>query len=192
MLRQAPNIILIGEIRDGIVADIAIQAALTGHLVFSTLHTNDAPGAITRLIDMGIKPFLVASSIQAIMAQRLVRVICENCKAVDPAPDPHYLRLLNITPDELRKHPAYKGTGCSRCQGSGYKGRIAVFEMLEMNNQVRELAFARAPSGELRKAAIATGMKTLLQDGRIKVFRGVTTPEEISRVTQAEGIVMDA
>ena len=192
MLRQAPNIILIGEIRDGIVADIAIQAALTGHLVFSTLHTNDAPSAITRLIDMGVKPFLVASSIQAIMAQRLVRVICDNCKTVDPAPDPHFLRLLNITPDELRKHPAYKGAGCSRCQGTGYKGRIAVFEMLEMNNQIRELAFARAPAGELRKAAVATGMKTLLQDGRIKVFKGVTTPAEISRVTQAEGLVVDA
>ena len=192
MLRQAPNIILIGEIRDGIVADIAIQAALTGHLVFSTLHTNDAPSAITRLIDMGVKPFLVASSIQAIMAQRLVRVICENCKVVDPAPDPHFLRLLNITPDELRKHPAYKGAGCSRCQGTGYKGRIAVFEMLEMNNQIRELAFARAPASELRKAAVATGMKTLLQDGRIKVFNGVTSPGEIARVTQAEGLVLDA
>ncbi len=192
MLRQAPNIILIGEIRDGIVADIAIQAALTGHLVFSTLHTNDAPSAITRLIDMGVKPFLVASSIQAIMAQRLVRVICANCKVVDPSPDPHFLRLLNITPDELRKHPAYKGAGCNRCQGTGYRGRIAVFEMLEMNNQIRELAFARAPSGELRKAAVASGMKTLLQDGRIKVFKGTTTPAEIARVTQAEGLVMDA
>ena len=192
MLRQAPNIILIGEIRDGIVADIAIQAALTGHLVFSTLHTNDAPSAITRLIDMGVKPFLVASSIQAIMAQRLVRVICSNCKTVDKSPDPHFLRLLNITPEEIRKHPVYKGAGCSRCQGTGYKGRIAVFEMLELNSQIRELAFARAPSSELRKAAVAGGMKTLLQDGRIKVFKGVSTPEEISRVTQAEGLVMDA
>lgn len=191
MLRQAPNIILIGEIRDGIVADIAIQAALTGHLVFSTLHTNDAPSAITRLIDMGVKPFLVASSIQAIMAQRLVRVICENCKTVDQSPDPHFLRLLSITPDEIRKHPIYKGAGCSRCQGTGFKGRIAIFEMLEMNNQLRELAFARAPAGELRKAAIASGMKTLLQDGRIKVFRGITTPKEVSHVTQAEGLVVD-
>jgi type IV pilus assembly protein PilB len=192
MLRQAPNIILIGEIRDGIVADIAIQAALTGHLVFSTLHTNDAPSAITRLIDMGVKPFLVASSIQAIMAQRLVRVICDNCKTLDPSPDPHFLRLLNITPEELRKHSIYKGTGCSRCQGTGYRGRIAIFEMLEMNTQIRELAFARAPASELRKAAVATGMKTLLQDGRIKVFKGVTTPAEVSRVSQAEGLVVDA
>ena len=153
MLRQAPNIILIGEIRDGIVADIAIQAALTGHLVFSTLHTNDAPGAITRLIDMGVKPFLVASSIQAIMAQRLIRVICKECKTVDEHPDPHYLRLLNITPEEMRKYPIYKGAGCSRCSGTGYKGRIGIFEMMQLNNEIRELAFARAPSNELRKAA---------------------------------------
>ncbi|MBL7215836.1 MAG: Flp pilus assembly complex ATPase component TadA [Phycisphaerae bacterium] len=191
MLRQAPNIILIGEIRDGIVADIAIQAALTGHLVFSTLHTNDAPSAITRLIDMGVKPFLVASSIQAIMAQRLIRTICSDCKTVDTSPDPHYLRLLNIKPDELRQHPVYKGSGCNRCQGTGFKGRIAIFEMLEMNNQLRDLAFARAPAGELRKAAVATGMKTLLSDGKIKVFKGITTPAEVSRVTQAEGLVLD-
>ena len=191
MLRQAPNIILIGEIRDGIVADIAIQAALTGHLVFSTLHTNDAPSAITRLIDMGVKPFLVASSIQAIMAQRLIRTICTECKVVDKTPDPHYLRLLNIKPDDLRDHPVYKGAGCSRCQGTGYKGRIAIFEMLEMNNQLRDLAFARAPAGELRKAAVATGMNTLLADGRVKVFKGITTPDEVSRVTQAEGLVLD-
>jgi type IV pilus assembly protein PilB len=191
MLRQAPNIILIGEIRDGVVADIAIQAALTGHLVFSTLHTNDAPGAITRLIDMGVKPFLVASSIQAIMAQRLVRVICKECKKVDPMPDPHFLRLMSITPDDLRKHPVYKGAGCSKCSGTGYKGRIAIFEMLEMNNQIRELAFSKAPTAALRKAALASGMRSLLEDGRIKVFNGVTTPEEISRVTQAEGLVFD-
>jgi type IV pilus assembly protein PilB len=191
MLRQAPNIILIGEIRDGIVADIAIQAALTGHLVFSTLHTNDAPSAITRLIDMDVKPFLVASSVQAIMAQRLIRVICKDCKTVDPTPDPHYLRLLNITPDDLKKHPLYKGAGCAKCSGTGFKGRLAIFEMMELNNQIRDLAFQRAPTSELRKAARASGMRTLLDDGRIKVFRGVTTPEEISRVTQAEGLVFD-
>lgn len=191
MLRQAPNIILIGEIRDGIVADIAIQAALTGHLVFSTLHTNDAPSAITRLIDMGVKPFLVASSIQAIMAQRLVRTICSDCKTLDKSPDPHYLRLLNISPDDLRQNPIYKGSGCARCQGTGFKGRIAIFEMLEMNNELRDLAFARAPAGELRKAAVATGMRTLLADGRIKVFKGITTPAEVSRVSQAEGLVLD-
>ncbi len=191
MLRQAPNIILIGEIRDGEVADIAIQAALTGHLVFSTLHTNDAPSAVTRLIDMGVKPFLVASSIQAIMAQRLIRVICDNCKVVDKEPDPHYLRLLKITAEDLEKHSLYKGAGCNRCQNTGYRGRIAIFELLEMNNQIRELAFKRSSAGDLRKAARLSGMRTLLEDGKRKIFRGVTTLDDVARTTQAEGLVVD-
>jgi len=189
MLRQAPNIILIGEIRDGVVADTAVQAALTGHLVFSTLHTNDASSAITRLIDMGIKPFLVASSIQAIMAQRLVRVICDNCKVIDENPDPHCLRLLNITPADIKKHPIYRGTGCSQCQNTGFKGRIGIFEMMELNNELRELAFAKAPTSELRKAARASGMRMLMEDGKIKIFRGVTTPGEVARMSQAEEVV---
>ncbi|MHC4103593.1 MAG: GspE/PulE family protein [Planctomycetota bacterium] len=187
MLRQAPNIILIGEIRDGVVADIAIQAALTGHLVFSTLHTNDAPSAITRLIDMGVKPFLVASSIQAIMAQRLVRIICKKCKVVDENPDPNLLQALGITPEVLEKEHIYKGAGCSQCQSTGYKGRVAIFEMFEMNNEIRELAFAKAPTTELRKAAKASGMNTLMQDGILKVFKGTTTPAEVVRITQTEG-----
>jgi len=191
MLRQAPNVILVGEIRDGVVADIAIQAALTGHLVFSTLHTNDAPSAITRLIDMGIKPFLVASSIQAIMAQRLVRVICDKCKAVDEDPDPRSLDLLGITEEDIGKHPIYKGTGCSQCQNTGFKGRIAVFEMVELNSEIRELAFEKAPTTELRKACQAGGMRTLMEDGKIKVFRGTTTPEEVIRISQTEVSVAD-
>ena len=191
MLRQAPNIILVGEIRDGVVADIAIQAALTGHLVFSTLHTNDAPSAITRLIDMGVKPFLVASSIQAIMAQRLVRVICKKCKVVDENPNMNHLRALGITPEDVKKHPPMKGAGCSQCQNTGYKGRIAIFEMFEMNNEIRELAFSKAPTTELRKAAKASGMRTLMEDGRIKVFKGTTTPVEVVRITQTEGAVVD-
>jgi type IV pilus assembly protein PilB len=186
MLRQAPNIILVGEIRDGAVADIAIQAALTGHLVFSTLHTNDAPSAITRLIDMGVKPFLVASSIQAIMAQRLLRVICKNCKVVDENPDPHYLRLLDITPDDVKKNPVYKGKGCSKCQGTGFKGRLGIFEMVEMNSEIRELAFSKATTTELRKAAIAGGMRTLMLDGKIKIFKGITTPREVAEIAQSE------
>jgi type IV pilus assembly protein PilB len=186
MLRQAPNIILIGEIRDGIVADIAIQAALTGHLVFSTLHTNDAPSAITRLIDMGVKPFLAASSIQAIMAQRLIRVICKKCKVVDDNPDPYYLEALGITREMLKKTPVYKGAGCSQCSGSGYKGRLAIFEMFELNTEVRELAFAKAPTTELRKAARASGMRTLRQDGIIKVLKGITTAIEIVKTTGSE------
>ena len=184
MLRQAPNIILVGEIRDGIVADIAIQAALTGHLVFSTLHTNDAISAITRLIDMGVKPFLVASSIQAIMAQRLIRVICTSCKEVNKHPDPHCLRLLDIKPEDIKKHPIYKGAGCSKCQGTGYKGRLGIFEMVELNNEIRELAFSRAPITELRKASVASGMRTLMLDGKIKIFNGITTVEEIAKIAQ--------
>lgn len=189
MLRQAPNIILVGEIRDSEVADIAIQAALTGHLVFSTLHTNDACGAITRLIDMGVKPFLVASSIQAIMAQRLVRVICKKCRVVDENPNPHFLRLLDIEPEQVKEHPVYKGAGCSACQNTGFKGRLGIFEMLEMNTELRELAFKRAPTTELRKAAKAGGMRGLTQDGKLKIFKGITTAEEVARIAQAEGVV---
>ncbi len=191
MLRQAPNVILVGEIRDGEVADIAIQAALTGHLVFSTLHTNDAPSAITRLIDMGVKPFLAASSVQAIMAQRLIRLICDNCKEEDKNPDPHDLRVLDITPDDLEGKTLYKGRGCSRCEGTGFKGRSGIFEMFELNSEVRELAFAKAPTSEIRKAAIAGGMKTLMEDGKIKVFRGKTAAGEVAKVAQKEGVLLD-
>jgi len=191
MLRQAPNIILVGEIRDSVVADIAIQAALTGHLVFSTLHTNDACGAITRLIDMGVKPFLVASSIQAIMAQRLIRVICKKCKVVDEHPDPQHLRLLDINPAELKDHPVYKGAGCSACQGTGFKGRLGIFEMVELNSELRELAFKRAPTSDLRRAAKATGMRTLMEDGKLKIFKGVTTPAEVSETAQTESIQVE-
>jgi type IV pilus assembly protein PilB len=191
MLRQAPNIILVGEIRDGEVADIAIQAALTGHLVFSTLHTNDACSAITRLIDMGVKPFLVASSIQAILAQRLIRVICKKCKAEDPNPDAHSLKILKFSPEEIKNNKFYKGKGCSTCSGTGYKGRQGIFEMFEMNTKMRELAFREATATELRHAAVASGMRTLMEDGKLKIFAGVTTPEEVARIAQSEGVVED-
>lgn len=188
MLRQAPNIILVGEIRDQEVGDVAIQAALTGHLVFSTLHTNDAPSAITRLIDMGIKPFLVASAIQAIMAQRLVRSICSECRTTDEAPDPWSLRLLGFAEGALEGKPVYKGAGCKRCTGSGYRGRQGIFEFVEMNSQLRDLAFNRAPASQLRQAAKAAGMRTLLEDGKLKILGGITTVEELLRITQAEGV----
>ena len=191
MLRQAPNIILVGEIRDREVGEVAVQAALTGHLVFSTLHTNDAPSAITRLIDMGIKPFLVASSIQAIMAQRLIRIICNECKEIDPAPDRHILRMLNIKDEDLEGRHVYKGAGCSRCGGTGYRGRKGIFELLEMNTELRELAFNRAPTNQLRRAAQAAGMRNLLEDGKIKILNGTTTPDEIARITQAEGLLVE-
>ncbi|MCA9279088.1 MAG: Flp pilus assembly complex ATPase component TadA [Phycisphaeraceae bacterium] len=185
MLRQAPNIILVGEIRDKEVADIAIQAALTGHLVFSTLHTNDAPSAITRLIDMGVKPFLVASAIQAIMAQRLVRVLCKECKEIDPDPDPKYLRITGITPEEAEGR-VLRGVGCSKCGGVGFRGRQAIFEMMMMNQQIRELAFTKATVSELREAALTGGMTTLVQDGKKKVLKGVTTPSEVAHHAQVE------
>ncbi|MDP6542110.1 MAG: ATPase, T2SS/T4P/T4SS family [Phycisphaerales bacterium] len=189
MLRQAPNIILIGEIRDREVADIAIQAALTGHLVFSTLHTNDAPSAITRLIDMGVKPYLVASSIQAIMAQRLTRLLCSACKERDQSPDKKFLKLLGISPEEAANAEICKPVGCQVCGNRGYKGRKAIFEMMVMNTETRELAFNRAPLGQIRAAAIRGGMKSLVQDGKIKVLRGDTTPEEIARFAQAEALL---
>ena len=184
MLRQAPNIILVGEIRDLAVAEVAIQAALTGHLVFSTLHTNDAPSAITRLIDMGVKPFLVASSIQAVMAQRLVRVICPECKEVDPDPDPRVLRLLGFSDAELETGKIYRGGGCAACGGTGYRGRLGIFELMEISTALAELAIRRAPLSEIRREARAGGMRTLLQDGRRKILNGVTTPTDLVRITQ--------
>jgi type IV pilus assembly protein PilB len=186
MLRQAPNIILIGEIRDREVADIAIQAALTGHLVFSTLHTNDAPSAITRLVDMGVKPFLVASSIQAVLAQRLGRVLCPLCKMLDDAPDPKFLKLVDIAPEEAMGK-VMKAVGCPNCKGTGYRGRKAIFEMMIMNSEIRELAFQRAGVSKLRAAAVRGGMRSLLGDGRIKILKGVTTPDEVAKYAQIEG-----
>jgi type IV pilus assembly protein PilB len=187
MLRQAPNIILVGEIRDKEVAEIAIQAALTGHLVFSTLHTNDAPSAITRLIDIGIKPFLVASSIQAIMAQRLIRVICKECKRVAKPEeiDEKHLRLTGITREE-GMGKIMVGSGCGNCVNTGYRGRKAIFEMMLMNGEIRELAFNLAPVADLRRAAINNGMRSLVQDGKIKILGGVSTPAEIASATQVD------
>ena len=190
MLRQAPNIILVGEIRDKEVAEVAIQAALTGHLVFSTLHTNDAPSAITRLIDMGVKPFLVASSIQAVMAQRLIRVLCPNCKEPDSSPDPKFLRLTGIGREDLSNNTIYKPVGCEKCTGTGYKGRKAIFELMQLNAEIRDLAFNKAPVEKLRKAALESGMRSLLGDGKIKILSGVTAPAEIARIAQVEGVAV--
>jgi type IV pilus assembly protein PilB len=187
MLRQAPNIILVGEIRDREVAEIAIQAALTGHLVFSTLHTNDAPSAITRLVDMGVKPFLVASSIQAIMAQRLIRILCKECKQVDPEPDPKFLRLTGISPDEA-EGKVMRPVGCSTCNGTGFRGRKAIFEMMLMNSEIRELAFNSAPIAKIRMAALASGMRPLVEDGKIKILKGLTTPAEIAAQAQVDSV----
>jgi type IV pilus assembly protein PilB len=189
MLRQAPNIILVGEIRDLEVAEVAIQAALTGHLVFSTLHTNDAPSAITRLIDMGVKPFLVASSIQAVLAQRLVRVLCPKCKQPDREPDPMWMKLAGIREEDLKDRTVFKPRGCEFCNGIGFRGRQGIFEMMHLNSEIRNLAFERAATNKIRKAALASGMKSMLADGRLKVLNGITTAEEIVKVAQVEGVI---
>ncbi len=182
MLRQAPNIILVGEIRDQETAEIAVRAALTGHLVFSTLHTNDAPSAITRLIDMGVPPFLVASSIQAIMAQRLVRTICSGCKGAVEYEE-EMLAKVGLTPEETKGITLYRGAGCDECEGTGYRGRLGIFELMEMNTELRELAFHQAPTHEMREAAINSGMTGLRGDGIRKILRGTTSVEEVLRIT---------
>ncbi|MHC4253057.1 MAG: GspE/PulE family protein [Planctomycetota bacterium] len=178
MLRQAPNIILVGEIRDKETAEIAVQAALTGHLVFSTLHTNDAPSAITRLIDMGVAPFLVASSIQAIMAQRLVRNICNDCK-VPTKPDIVRLKAVGLRDEQIQGRTFYVGQGCASCRDSGYRGRKGLFEMMVMNSRLRELAFNKDSTDNLRAQALRDGMSTLFMDGLRKVLDGITTLEEV-------------
>jgi type IV pilus assembly protein PilB len=154
--------------------------------VFSTLHTNDAPSALTRLIDMGIKPFLVASSIQAIMAQRLVRTLCRECKIPDENPDKQMMKTVGMTPEMLVGKTIYKANGCPHCNNTGYRGRQGIFELLQMNTEIRELAFNRAGLTDLRRAAKATGMSSLLQDGQKKILRGMTTIEELSRLAQAD------
>ena len=185
ILRQAPNIIMIGEIRDLETAEIAINASLTGHLVFSTLHTNDAPGAVTRLIDMGVKPFLVASSTRAIMAQRLVRKICDKCK--EPyTPTEAELRLLGPAAQQLASAQIYHGAGCADCHGTGYRGRIGIFEIFLIDDQVRNLIFEQVAATELRTKARELGMRTLREDGLRKVVAGQTTLSEVLRVTMGD------
>jgi type IV pilus assembly protein PilB len=183
MLRQAPNVILVGEMRDLETAQMGIQASLTGHLVFSTLHTNDAPSAITRLIDMGVPAYLVASSVVAIMAQRLVRVVCQKCKQ-PYAPGQAMVEAAGITAEAAANASFAKGRGCGSCQGSGFRGRLGIFELMLMSSKLRELTFNQAPTEDIRKMAIGEGMKTLYLDGIDKVLRGVTTLEEVLRVAK--------
>jgi type IV pilus assembly protein PilB len=183
MLRQAPNIILVGEMRDAETASMGIQASLTGHLVFSTLHTNDAPGAITRMIDMGVPAYLVSSSIIAVLAQRLVRVVCTKCKQPFQPPEPA-LQAAGITPEMASKATFMKGRGCNHCHQGGYKGRIGIYELMLMTSKIRELAFEGAPTQVIRRTAINLGMTTLYSDGISKVLKGVTTLEEIFRVAK--------
>ena len=183
MLRQAPNVILVGEIRDNETADMAIQASLTGHLVFSTLHTNDAPGAITRLIDMGVQPFLVACSIMAVMAQRLVRVVCPKCKETYK-PTQEEVDLFEITPEELAAGDWVQGKGCNACQHTGYKGRRAVFELMTMNSTLREMTFQSEPTTNLRRQARLFGMRTIVQDATVKASQGLTSLKEVYKLSK--------
>jgi len=182
ILRQAPNVVMIGEIRDMETASIAINASLTGHLVFSTLHTNDAPSAVTRLVDIGVKPFLVASSTRCLMAQRLVRKVCRKC-AQPYQPTEQEMRALNITPENLLTATMQKGRGCSDCSNTGCRGRFGIFEIFIIDDEARKLIYDKASSSVLRARAREMGMRTLREDGIRKVLAGLTTPEEVIRAT---------
>ena len=185
MLRQAPNIIMIGEIRDLETANIAINASLTGHLVFSTLHTNDAPSAVARLVDIGVQPFLVSSAVRAIMAQRLVRKICQNCKVPHEITDAE-IESLHLDAAQLADATIMKGAGCEKCKGLGYKGRMGIFEIFQIDDEVRHMINEKASTIELRKRAREMGMRTLREDGIRKVLAGLTTAEEVISATMAD------
>jgi len=184
ILRQAPNIVMIGEIRDEETADIAMEAALTGHLVFSTLHTNDAPSAVTRLLDIGVKPFLVASALRAAMAQRLVRAICENCKE-SYTPTDREIKMLGAISGTMPEK-MYHGAGCEKCHQCGYKGRKGLFEIFKVDDTVQRLIFDHAPATLLRQRARELGMRTLREDGMLKVSSGMTSLSEVLRVTMGD------
>jgi len=182
IVRQDPDIILVGEIRDKETAEIAIQSALTGHLLFSTLHTNDAPGAVTRLLDMGVENFLLSSTLLGVLAQRLVRVICANCKK-EVIPEKRLLRSMGMEPDEALNHTFYEGTGCELCRGTGFRGRTAIFEYLGVDDDIRREIVQNATTERIKDMAIGKGMITLRQDGWGKVMEGTTTIQEVLRVT---------
>ncbi len=185
ILRQAPNIVMIGEIRDSETANIAMEAALTGHLVFSTLHTNDAPSAVTRLLDIGVKPFLVASAVRAAMAQRLVRAICDKCRD-EYTPTERELKMLGAFSKGANVSTMYKGKGCAACGQSGYKGRKGIFEIFQIDDAIQRLIFDRSPATVLRIRAREMGMRTLREDGLLKVASGMTTLEEVLRATMGD------
>ena len=181
-LRQDPDVIMVGEIRDFETAEIAVKAALTGHLVLSTLHTNDAPSAVTRLLNMGIEPFLVASSVILILAQRLLRRICVHCKASLIVP-PEALVDVGLTPEEVASITCYKGHGCEVCGGTGYKGRIAIYEVMSLSPDLRAMVLRGGSALEIKQGAIQEGMRTLRMSGLDKLKEGITTIEEVVRVT---------
>ena len=185
IVRQDPDIIMIGEIRDSEAASAAVQSALTGHLMFSTLHTNDAPGAIARLLDLGVEPFLISSALLAVLAQRLVRRVCTACAAPDDVPAAQ-LELLGVAPERAGDARLRKGKGCDECLGTGYKGRIGIFELLDVNDAVRQLINSRASSAAIREEAVRRGLKVLRAYGALKAMAGITTVEEVLRVTQRD------
>ncbi|MCE9583916.1 MAG: type II secretion system ATPase GspE [Planctomycetes bacterium] len=185
IVRQDPNIIMVGEIRDGETADIAIQSSLTGHLVFSTLHTNDAPGAITRLLDLGVEPFLVASSLIGVIAQRLVRLICPGCREAEVV-TAEALRSIGLTPERCPSMTLSKGRGCDRCLGTGYHDRTGIYEILPVTDLLREQIVSKVSSTVIKQEAVKTGLRTLRMDGALKVLEGRTTIEEVIRVTQMD------
>ena len=182
LLRQDPDIILVGEIRDEETAQVAVQASLTGHLVLSTLHTNDAPASITRLINIGVEPYLISASVNAVVAQRLVRRVCEHCKA--PVKTPRECELAYLRRLQADVPTLVQGAGCDKCRQTGYKGRTGLYELLELNDPLRELIATNPSLAELRRAAGHAGMKTLRQDGLEKVAAGWTTIDELMRVTE--------
>jgi type IV pilus assembly protein PilB len=184
-LRQDPNIIMVGEIRDIDTGSIAVKAALTGHLVLSTLHTNDAPSTINRMIYMGIEPFLVASSTNLIMAQRLLRKVCNSCKT-DVKLHPEVLRELGLSDDEAKKEHFKEGKGCVDCNNTGYKGRMGVYEVMPMSPKIRDLILDRASVSDIKKQAVGEGMLTLRADGLLKLKKGMTTAEEVLKETAAD------
>jgi type IV pilus assembly protein PilB len=190
MLRQAPNVILVGEIRDIETAEIAIQASLTGHLVFSTLHTNDATSALTRLIDMGVKPFLVSTSVMAVMAQRLVRRLCPECR--EPYdPELSELRAVGLAPSAIEGQTIYRAAGCAKCGQEGYRGRVGIFELFSMDSTLREMTFRGAATQALRhQAQTSGGMVSLQRDGVRKVLRGITTIDEVLAATHREDLTL--
>jgi general secretion pathway protein E/type IV pilus assembly protein PilB len=191
ILRHDPDVILVGEIRDGETAGIAVQASLTGHVVFSTLHTNDAPGAATRLIDMSVEPYLVASSLEMVVAQRLVRLICPHCREHAPSADADLLSTsmgVSAAEAQARRGTLYRGRGCRHCLGTGYRGRQGVFELMPISEEIRQLVMDRAPAGNIRKVAAAQGMDSLRGDGWRLVREGRTTVEEVLRVTKEEAV----
>ena len=185
-LRQDPDIIMVGEIRDLETAEIAIQAALTGHLVLSTLHTNDSPAAVTRLVDMGVEPFLISASVIGVLAQRLGRRICPECKQEWQPPE-DLLRVFGWDPSQNGNQVFYRGAGCDYCRQTGYKGRLGIFEFMVINSEIQELVVRRAPLADVREAARANGMRTLKEDGFRKVLMGLTTPDEVQRVVFTAG-----